>query len=143
MEKQKINHLAVWILAVLHFVIGGLWYGVLFKDKWLELMGKTEEYFQPASVNPFILAIAAAILACYAMAWLFRALNVCCALKGLRIAVIIWFVFLLLPHLTKSGFSMTGYHLALLSSGDQLVAYALTGLVLGGWRKKASSMDVE
>ncbi len=143
MDKHKINHLAVWILVVLHFVIGCVWYSVLFNDLWLELMGKTEEYFQPVSMNPFILAIISAILACYAMAWLFRALKVDSALKGLQMAVFIWFVFLLLPHLTYSGFSMIGYNLALLTSGDGLVAYVVTGLVLGGWRKIIPSADSE
>ncbi len=144
MEKQKINHLAVWICAALQFAVSGIWYSpLMFGDKWLELMKKPAEYFQPASPIPFALAIASAILACYAIAWLFRGLRVVCAFKGLQLAVIIWFVFLLLPHLTISGFSMTGYSLAVLTSGDVLIAYVVTGLILGGWRKTIPSEDKE
>ncbi len=139
MQKTKINHLAVWICAALQFGISGIWYSpLLFQDRWLQLMNKTAEYFQPTSPIPFVLAITGAILACYAIAWLFKVLQVNSAVNGLRLAVIIYVVFLFFPHLVYTGFSMIGYKLAVLTTGDVLIAYAATGLVLGGWRKTES-----
>jgi hypothetical protein len=38
--NTKINHLAVWILVIVHFLIGWGWYAV-FGEKWLNLHART------------------------------------------------------------------------------------------------------
>ncbi len=36
---MRINYLAVICAALAHWLVGGLWYGALFGNKWIELMG--------------------------------------------------------------------------------------------------------
>jgi hypothetical protein len=38
---MDINFLAVFVVAVLHMIIGMVWYGKLFGKKWMEFMGTT------------------------------------------------------------------------------------------------------
>ncbi len=35
---MKINYPAVIVTALVHFIIGGLWYGLIFGNKFLEIM---------------------------------------------------------------------------------------------------------
>ena len=39
MNELKINHLAVIVAVVMQFVLGFLWYGPLFGDAWMEMVG--------------------------------------------------------------------------------------------------------
>ena len=39
--SNRINHLAVWVAAIVFFAWGYLWYGVLFGNQWLAALGKT------------------------------------------------------------------------------------------------------
>ena len=36
---MRINYLAVLVAAIAHFLVGGLWYGLLFGNKFVELIG--------------------------------------------------------------------------------------------------------
>ena len=40
---NKINHLAVWVLVVVHQVVGWAWY-TIFGEKWLNLHARTMRY---------------------------------------------------------------------------------------------------
>jgi len=39
MKELKINYLAVLVAVVLQFVLGFLWYGPLFGEPWMEMVG--------------------------------------------------------------------------------------------------------
>ena len=76
----------------------------------------------------------------YALAWLIGRLNVTNAIAGLKIALICWFAFLFVEHATVAMFSSFGtnpWPLTLLDMGRPLLAFAASGLLLGGWPKRA------
>ncbi len=41
MKQLKINHLAVWVNIVLLHILGSVWYGPLFGEPWMEMVGLT------------------------------------------------------------------------------------------------------
>ena len=62
MQVPAVNWLAVFVAAIVMFVLGGLWYSpVLFGKKWLSLQGKTEEQerAQAAAANMPLMYISA------------------------------------------------------------------------------------
>jgi Protein of unknown function (DUF1761) len=140
--NNKINHLAVWILVVVDQLIGGLWYSVLFGSHWMAYHGKlmTDIDQEKGGVTPFAMSIVAAIAINYSIAWLTGRLNVKSAGGALRIALICWFAFLLMPYTTIEAFSAFGRNpaeIVLINMGQYLVVFAIAGLVLGGWRRNA------
>ena len=38
-----VNYLAIFVVAILDMIIGGLWYGPLFGDRWMKLSGFTSK----------------------------------------------------------------------------------------------------
>lgn len=54
MDLSKINYLAVLIAAASSFVIGGLWYSLLFAKKWQKLSGVTNEQLKRDTIKIFI-----------------------------------------------------------------------------------------
>jgi len=62
MHYPPINWLAVFVVAIVIFVLGGLWYSpALFAKRWIALQGKTEEQMraEAASANMPLLYVGA------------------------------------------------------------------------------------
>jgi Protein of unknown function (DUF1761) len=136
--NTKINHLAVWILIVVYFLIGWGWY-TAFGDTWLNLHAKTmTDIERTHNVSAYLLAFVASIFVNYMLAWLFIRLDVRHAVTGLKVAFVCWFAFLFVEYATISVFSAfetNPWPLVLIDMGRPLVAFAISGLALGAWRK--------
>jgi hypothetical protein len=139
--NNKINHLAVWILVVVHQLIGWGWYSV-FGEMWLNYHAKTmTDIERTHSFVPYVIAIIASIFVNYALAWLFAKLHVAHALTGLKIAIVCWFAFLFVEYSTIavfSAFETNPWPLIFIDMGRPFVAFAISGLVLGAWRKRTA-----
>ncbi len=85
--NNKINHLAVWILAVVYFLIGWGWYAIL-GEKWLNLHARTmTDIERTHSPVPYMIAIIASIFVNYALAWLISRVNAWSAVAGLKVGI--------------------------------------------------------
>jgi hypothetical protein len=136
--NQKINHLAVWILIVVHQLIGWGWYAI-FGEKWLNLHARTmTDIERTHNVGAYLLAIVTAIIVNYTLAWLIGRLNDTNAIGGLKIALVCWFAFLFVEYSTIavfSAFETNPWPLILIDMGRPFVAFSISGLVLGAWHK--------
>ena len=84
--NTKINHVAVWILVVVHQLIGWGWYA-FFGEKWLNLHARTMTDIEHThNVSAYVFAIVTAIVVNYTLAWLISRLNATTAVAGLKIA---------------------------------------------------------
>ena len=141
--KTRINHAAVWVLVVVHQLIVIGWYKVFFGNLWLNLHAKTmTDIDTPNDPMPYVVAIVASIVVNYALARLLVCLGKETAVGGLKIALLCWFSFLFVEHATISAFSAFGtnpWPLVFLDTGRALLAFAVSGLVLGGWQRKSAS----
>ena len=140
--STRINHLAVWVLVILHQLIGFGWYAA-FGNMWLNYHAKTmTDIEQTHSVIPYVIAIIASIFVNYALAWLIARLNAPNAVCGLNIALLCWFSFLFVEYATISAFSAfetNPWPLVFIDMGRPFVAFALSGLILGAWRPKGAA----
>ncbi len=139
--NTKINHLAVWILIVVYFFIGWGWYAIL-GEKWLNLHARTmTDIERTHNVGAYVLAFIAAVAVNYTLAILISRLNATSALCGLKIALACWFAFLFMEYATISVFSAfetNPWPLICIDMGRPLLGFAVSGLVLGAWRKRTA-----
>ena len=136
--NNKINHRAVWILVVVYFLIGWGWYAIL-GEKWLNLHARTmTDIERTHNVSAYLLAFIASIVINYALAWLINRVNVTSAIAGLKIALLCWFAFLFVEYSTIavfSAFETNPWPLIFVDMGRPFVGFAISGLVLGAWRR--------
>src|ERR1700736_5785246 len=136
--NAKINHLAVWILVVVYFLIGWGWYAI-WGDTWLNLHAKTATDIERThSVGAYVLAFVASIIVNYALAWLISRFNATNAVAGLKSALVCWFAFLFVEYATISVFSAfetNPWPLVCIDMGRPLLGFAISGIVLGAWRQ--------
>lgn len=137
MEKQKINHLAVWLCVVLLFGLGFIWYGPLFGEVWMSMVGLSTEIIEanPPGAAIWISNVITTVIPIYVLAWLFTKLNVINGLTGMVYGFIIAFSFVFLSRMTSGMFAQEPYGLAWITGGFDMAAMAITGFVLGAWPK--------
>ena len=137
--NNKINHLAVWILVVVYFLIGWGWYAIL-GEKWLNLHARTmTDIERTHNVSAYLLAFVAAIFVNYALAWLVSRVNAVNAIAGLKVALVCWFAFLFVEYATIcvfSAFETNPWPLVFIDMGRPFVGFVISGIVLGAWRKR-------
>jgi hypothetical protein len=137
MISGRVNHLAIVTLVILHQVLGFFWYSPLvFGGRWLAYIGKTPEELNPANPVPYIVSLLSSIVLCYTVAILFRMLQVETVLKGIVVAVGLWFSFLFLNTATYASFAGEPSGLVFITTGNVLAQFILTGAVLAGWKSK-------
>jgi L-cystine uptake protein TcyP (sodium:dicarboxylate symporter family) len=136
--NTKINHLAVWILIVVYFLIGWGWYAIL-GEKWLNLHARTMTDIEHThNVGAYVLAFLASIAVNYTLAVLIARTNPTSVWCGLKVALACWFAFVFMEYATISVFSAfetNPWPLICIDMGRPLLGMALSGIVLGAWRK--------
>ena len=136
--NTRINHLAVWVLVVVYFLIGWGWYAI-WGDTWLNLHAKTATDIERThAAGAYVLAFIASIIVNYTLAWLISRLNAQRAVCGLGVALICWFAFVFVEYATISVFSAfetNTWPLICIDMGRPLIGFAISGIVLGAWRK--------
>ncbi len=135
MENMQvhINYLAVVVVTILAFVIGGLWYGPLFGKAWMKEVGMTEEDAAKGNMvkifgTTIILNIIIALnLSAFLgpkpdlMFGLFAGLAVGIGWVSASLGIIYLF-------------SRKSLKLFLIDASYQTIIYALMGIILGIWK---------
>ena len=138
MTFAGINHLAIILAAIVAWIGGAVYYGVLSKP-WMAAQGKTLEQFNAegaaksalARYAPFVLSFLAEI----GMAWVLAGMVGHLGSVTIRTAVIsalfVWAGFMLTTMLVNNAFGGRRYMLTLIDSGHWLLVMVLMGLVIG------------
>ena len=137
MKKLKINHGAVWVSVVLLTVLGFLWYGPIFGDPWMKMVGLDMASLEanPPGAGIWITNLVATVVPVYTLAWLFTKINVESPAGGASLGLLIGFAFILLSDMTGNMFAQRPYGLAWITGGFSVVSLPLAGLLLGAWRQ--------
>ena len=83
---NAINHVAVWAAGVVQFILGAGWYTLL-RPAWMAGIGKTKEQLMAEHGNsplPYIIALVAALVVAYTLAWLLPRLGAQSAAGGAK-----------------------------------------------------------
>lgn len=137
MKTLKINHAAVWVCFVLLNGLGFVWYETLFSEQWMEMVGLDLATVEanPPGAGVWITNSIATITPLYVLAWFFTKLNVESAIRGAGIGLLIVFSFDFLSTMAGNMFAQHPYALAWITGGFNLVSMALSGAIIGGWKK--------
>ena len=138
---MKINYLAVIVAGLANWLLGALWYGPLFGNKWLQLMGwdqaKVAAVQQQGVAKSMIISFIGALLTALILAVIYARAGVQSWLDGLKIALYIWFGFVALIGMDTVIFEQRNYGLYQINSTYHLAGLLIAGAIIGAWRKKS------
>jgi Protein of unknown function (DUF1761) len=137
MPFPHVNYLAILVSGVVIFVLGGLWYSVLFKKPWVALMGIPEEKMKEGSgAMPFLflMAFLCGLLSAYILAIIINHFAPFSLMRGAMVGTICWVGFAAPTSFATAIFSMTPKRVWFINSSYNLVSFVLAGIILSVWR---------
>lgn len=136
---MKTNYLAVIVAAMAYWVLGGLWYGVLFNKPWMALEHMTIEQAKSVSpVVPYIVSFLLEVLIAYSLAQLCIWRNANTAGRGASVGVLVWIGFVGPIAFMNYMFEMRPKELFAINEFYPLAGLVLMGVILGAWTKKTA-----
>jgi len=134
-----VNHIAVWVAGVVHFLLGAGWY-TAFGQAWARGVGKTEAQImaeQPNQALPLVIAFAVAVVIAYTIAALLPKLGAPSMAGGAKAGAALAVCLIATTLAMMYGFEARPVSLWLINSGYMIAGMALIGGIVGGWRKKS------
>jgi hypothetical protein len=133
---MKTNYGAIVVSAVAYWMLGALWYGVLFGQRWMALEGLTME--QAKSMNPvlpYVITLVLNLLMAFVLAQLCLWRNANTAARGAAVGVLLWIGIVGPIVFTTYVYEMRSKELFAINEFYPLVELCLMGAVLGAWTK--------
>ena len=136
---MKTNYLAVFVAAIAYWLLGALWYGVLFGQAWMALEHMTAG--QTRSMNPvlpYLITLVLNVLIAYALAQICIWRNADTLGRGASVGVLLWIGFVGPVTFTTYMYEMRPKELFAINQFFPLAGFVLMGAILGGWKKKSA-----
>lgn len=135
---MKTNYLAVIVTGIAYWLLGALWYTVLFGKQWMALENISGP--QPGSkmaftfITSFLLDLLMALVLAQLCAWR----NASTAARGASLGVLMWVGFVAPTIYTNYIYESRPNALFAINAGYVLFGFCLMGAILGAWTKKSA-----
>ncbi len=136
---MKTNYPAVAVAAVAYWILGGIWYGVLFSKPWMALENISIE--QAKSMNPvlpYVITIILNVLIAYSLAQICIWRNADSAGRGASVGVLLWIGFIGPITFTTYMYEMRPKELFAINQFYPLAGLVMMGAIIGAWSKKSA-----
>ncbi len=136
---MKTNFAAVFIAAIAYWLLGAVWYGVLFSKPWMALENISIE--QAKSMNPvlhYVITFVLNLLIAYALAQICIWRNANTAGRGASVGVLLWIGFVGPITYTTYMYEMRPKELFAINQFYPLAGLVLMGAIIGAWTKKSA-----
>ncbi len=133
MFSTDVNFLAVLVAAVAYFIIGGLWYSVLFGKAWLAAIGKTEEEVRSEGGAPvaYVVSFISSLISAYFLAIF---MNGTTLQAGLAMGLWVWMGFVATTNSPPYFYENRNKKLYLIYGAYTLVSFLVMGAILALWQ---------
>lgn len=136
----KVNWISVVVADIVFFLVGGIWYSLLFKNQWIAATGIHADRAMNGSTGsplyPFVVVLIAGFCSAYALArmlaWRGNVSIASGALVGASMALLIFAA----PTWMTYVFQMRGIPLGFIDAGFITVAMAIQGAIVAAWPPK-------
>lgn len=133
-----VNYLAVLTSGAVIFILGGLWYSVIFKKPWIALMEIPEEKMREGSGGAMplmmLMAFLCGLATAYIMAIVINHFAPPTAMRGVMVGTMMWVGFAAPSSFATALFSLTKKPLWMINSTYNLVSFIAAGVILSVWR---------
>jgi hypothetical protein len=130
---MELNWLAILVATVAGFAIGGVWYGPLFGNAWMDALGKKPEDIQPSPL-PYIISFVTALITAVVLAMMIDALNITSVYGGLHIGLAVGAGFIATAMASDSAFCGWGLKLFSIQAGYRVTYSIVMGIILAVWQ---------
>jgi len=136
---MKTNYAAVFVAALAYWLLGAVWYGMLFSKPWMALENISIE--QAKSMNPvlpYVITFVLNLLIAYSLAQICIWRNANTIGRGTSVGVLLWIGFVGPITYTTYMYEMRPKELFAINQFYPLAGLVLMGAIIGAWTKKSA-----
>jgi ABC-type Mn2+/Zn2+ transport system permease subunit len=134
---DRVNHLAVWVSAIVYFLFGAVWYTIT-GPTWLAFLGKTKESL-PNSPTLYIASFVLGLILAYATAIaLTRHPEDQSVAQGVSFALFMGIAVYATQTLNHVIFEGRSIGLWVLNTAYTIIGFAIVGAIVGGWKRRVT-----
>ena len=132
------NYWAILVAGIACFLLAAAWF-TAFMMPWLAGTGRTKEWLMAAGISPALqygTAFLASLVVAAAISRFTQMTGEQTALRGIKVAVMLWFGFVLTTWATEYVYEVRPFSLLAINAGFWLLGMTVQGAIVGGWKKK-------
>ena len=127
----SVNLIAVLVAAVVSFVSGSVYWGVI-ANPLTKLLGEVPELGRPP-IAGLIASFLTRVVVAYVLAIFLNYAGAQNALAGAALALLAWIGFVITISIGQAAFGWMSWTRLVVGAGESLLGYALMGAVFGAW----------
>lgn len=136
--RVRQNYWAIFVAAVACFLFEAGWY-TLFLQAWLDGIGRSMNWLESSGMNPALqygTALVSAAVIATTISCVTQLTGPQTALRGMRVAVLLWFGLVLTTWATEYIFEVRTLKIFAINTGFWLLGMILMGAIVGAWKRK-------
>jgi fluoride ion exporter CrcB/FEX len=134
------NYVAVFVAALVYWLLGALWFAVLFSRPWMALENITPEQAGVSNpIAPYIISFILNLVIAFVLAQLCAWRNANTAARGAALGILIWIGFVGPITYSTYMYEMRPKQLFAINEFYPLVGLCLMGAILGAWTRKPAA----
>lgn len=134
MITSHVNYVSLLISALVQFVLGWVWYGMVFKKSWTALVTFKEGSKALSPAFSMACAFVANLILTFALAHLILLVSNPDFLSGASLGIVCWLGFMAAPLFTQHIMERRPANLFAINAAYWMLAMALAGGILAVWR---------
>ena len=131
---MKTNYISVIVAAVSYWLLGALWYGLLFTKPWVALEGVEMQQANPAL--QYIITLVLNLVIAFVLTQICIWRNANTAARGAAVGTFLWLGIVGPIVYTTYMYEMRSMALFAINEFYPLAGLCLMGAIVGGWKKK-------
>ena len=136
---DRINHMAVWIAAIVFFGWGALWYGLLFGTQWLAALGKPMSELN-SSPTVYLWSFVLGLILAYATAMaLTRHPEDQSVSQGISFALFMGIALYATQTLNHVIYENGSFALWIINTAYTVIGFAIVGAIIGAWKRRSAA----
>lgn len=135
--EADVNYVAVLVAAIASMVVGGLWYGALFKKQWMSLMGYTPDSMKGMKMTAnkaYALQFVASLVMACVLSRLISSTGGVGVSAGVTLGFWIWLGFIAPVTLGAVLWENRPWKLWFINTSHYLVMLVVMGAILAVWK---------
>jgi hypothetical protein len=135
---MRTNYPAVVVSAVVYWLLGAVWFGMIFGNPWMALEHITPEQARsmPNPWLPYVISMLLNLLIAFVLAQLIAWRSATTAARGAALGIFVWIGVVGPITYTTYMYEMRPAALFAINEFYPLVGLCLMGAILGAWTKK-------
>lgn len=127
------NHLAILAAAVIQWVLGALWYSLIFAKPWMALTGRQKGERPKGAVVAMIASFVGGLILSFVLAHVVMWAGATTWCWGAFVGFICWLGFVAAPLFSEKMYERRPFTLFAINSCYWLVALSISGGLLAAW----------